>query len=476
MKVAIFGSGHFGKCALQDYGCDKVECFIDNALEKAGKEVEGKKILSFDEFKKTYGSMHIVIAVNNFVKIAEQLRNEEFFDYEIYKPYSYSEFEDLKEAVSSCTDNIILVGIDDSTEMVYRAMLSVGVKKEQVFLSDIDRTGKSNYIAEECCYLLDSGEMNKTKYFVVSSETRAYAIQTYLQRQYPDHIILNPFITKRYGEKNKLVVNPYMGMDHDISEEEWIAQSEQEDRKTAIQEYMEELNKDIPFLEHIEIETVNRCNGGCDFCPVSVGNERRPEMRMKEELFTCIIDQLADRDYSGRLATFSNNEPFLDDRIVRFNKYAREKLPNARIHLFTNGTLLKLETFVEIMNYLDEIVIDNYNQQLELIPTVKKIVQYCEEHKELVEKVTVVTRKPHEIRTSRGGDAPNREKSDYLKADGKVSLCCNDPYGKYTLGDLSVQTIDEVWYGKEFARVRKAMLKGRKAFGGCCYCDTALMI
>lgn len=38
------------------------------------------------------------------------------------------------------------------------------------------------------------------------------------------------------------------------------------------------------------------------------------------------------------MTTFSTNEPLLDDRIIDFNKYAREHLPKARIHMYTNGT------------------------------------------------------------------------------------------------------------------------------------------
>ena len=74
---------------------------------------------------------------------------------------------------------------------------------------------------------------------------------------------------------------------------------------------------------------------------------------------------------------------------------------------------------------------------------------------ELKKKVTIVMRKPHEILTSRGGDAPNRThtatypdikcalpfKQLIVRPDGKVSLCCNDPYGKCTLGDLNIEGV-----------------------------------
>jgi radical SAM protein with 4Fe4S-binding SPASM domain len=214
----------------------------------------------------------------------------------------------------------------------------------------------------------------------------------------------------------------------------------------------------------------------------------RKKAVMTEELFKDIVRQLEELQYSGRFTTFSNNEPLLDDRIVEFNRYAREHLPKARIHLYTNGTLFNLDLFKELIKYLDELIIDNYNQELNLIGPVREIVDYCEANPELElnKKVTVLLRKPMEILTSRGGNAPNRkELVDYsadrcvlpfkqmiVRPTGQVSLCCNDALGKWTLGDLTKESITEVWYGTKFTKVREALYKGRGYCGDCRYCDT----
>ena len=102
-----------------------------------------------------------------------------------------------------------------------------------------------------------------------------------------------------------------------------------------------------PIFELIELETVNRCNSGCSFCPVNKKSDTREYCRMTDELFEKIIGELADLDYSYRLGLYSNNEPFLDEDIIRRVKYAREKLPKAFLEIYTNGTLLTLEQFLE---------------------------------------------------------------------------------------------------------------------------------
>lgn len=252
----------------------------------------------------------------------------------------------------------------------------------------------------------------------------------------------------------------------------------------AVNKLVDENASKENLFNHIEIETINRCNGGCVFCPVNAKNDPRKFASMREELFHKIITELAQMNYDGKIALFSNNEPFLDERIIEFHKYAREKLPQARFVLFTNGTLLTLDKFIEIIDYLDELVIDNYNQDLELIPNSKKIVQYCEEHDALKNKVTVVIRKINEVLSTRGGTAPNAREVAYpnakcilpfkqivIRPDGKVSLCCNDPLGKSTLGDLTKESILEVWMGEKFKEVRRALNIGRGELKHCEHCD-----
>ena len=287
---------------------------------------------------------------------------------------------------------------------------------------------------------------------------------------------------KNYYNPQRLIDNPYgkEGLGRDWSEEEWIEMkmNDGETKKEIINGKVSRYMKQSHMFHHIEIETINRCNGVCSFCPINCRIDPREKKVMSEELFKKIIDELAEMDYSGRIALFSNNEPLLDKRILDFHRYARNKLPNARMHLYTNGTLLTMESFTALLEVLDELIIDNYQQDLELIAPCKMIVDYYEQHPEIKEKVTIVLRKPDEILTSRGGDAPNRTQvrveegiscvlpfqQMIIRPDGKVSLCCNDPLGKCTLGDASEEKLLDIWYGEKFGKVRECISMGRENF------------
>ncbi|MBQ8039860.1 MAG: SPASM domain-containing protein [Lachnospiraceae bacterium] len=243
-----------------------------------------------------------------------------------------------------------------------------------------------------------------------------------------------------------------------------------------------------PIFELIELETVNRCNSGCSFCPVNKKADTREYHLMSDELFRKIIDELAELDYSFRLGLYSNNEPFLDEKIIERTKYAREKLPNAFLEIYTNGTLLTLDKFLAIMPYLDSLKIDNYQQQLKLHKSVQEIYDYCAANDVYGDKLRIYPRKIDEVLSTRGGASPNKKTKKTLDAncilpfkqlvirpDGKVSLCCSDALGQMTLGDLTRESLMEVWNGPAYRGIRKRLKDaGRAGIRLCKDCDMTI--
>lgn len=256
-----------------------------------------------------------------------------------------------------------------------------------------------------------------------------------------------------------------------------------------IQERINKLisTKPFPIFEQIEIETINRCNNTCSFCPVNRNIDTRPYKLMDEKLFIDIVRQLNNLNYSGIVGLFSNNEPFLDNRIFEFARIARELVPRASLRIMTNGLLMSVEKLNLIMKYLDILVIDNYQDDLGMTKQTKEIYDYCLNNNIYQDKLQIWLRKKSEILTTRAGQAKNREEikplacsCDYpftqfvIRPDGKVSLCCNDALGIMTLGDLNQQTITEIWNGETFQEIRKKLLMGRKNIKLCSQCDGRL--
>lgn len=263
------------------------------------------------------------------------------------------------------------------------------------------------------------------------------------------------------------------------------------DKKKSLEfrQKIEEFDRmeNFPLFESIEIETLNRCNGTCSFCPINRNVDSRKFCKMSDSLFYSIIDQLSDMSYDGRVALFSNNEPFLDRRILQFSKYTAEKLPNACKILFTNGTLLTEEMFIKIIEYIDVFNIDIYydNDIFQETPDeLKKIFAKYINNKTIQEKMMIQFINRKAIRNNRGGISKNRTNIYMVQApcllpfiqmvvrpDGMTSLCCNDALGDFTLGDLNKESLIEAWNNKKYNDIRSIIASSRKYLEKCKVCD-----
>ncbi len=476
LKV-LFGAGDYGKKALKYYGEENIVFFVDNDSSKSGKTLLGKAIKHFDAVRKALNDYDLVITSSFYKEISRQLIENNITNFHIYHPI-YTKQMDQYCAI-----------------LERKQVKSIYVYGKDYFSNTIVGTIYQR-LGENCVKGIVEADDGIVSFFkdnadcvIVGDCELAIALEQRLRRLMDgmNILIINPFKQLAYYDYEELVYPTQIADKNEgWDEEHWNTILEKNLYRNSINAYVEEAIKKVPLFEHIEIETINRCNGICEFCPVNAYDDSRTKKEMEEGLFHKIIHELQEMDYHGRLALFSNNEPFLDKRIIEWNKYARVHLPNARMHLFTNGTLLSLEKFIEIIPLLDELIIDNYTKDLHLLKNCEDIVDYCEKHAELKSKVTIVPRSPEEIRTTRGGDAPNRkDKKSFadigciypfqqliIRPDGKVSLCCNDALGRSTMGDVNEETLKDIWFGDRFQKIREQLLKGRGTVDHCVYCDT----
>lgn len=165
--------------------------------------------------------------------------------------------------------------------------------------------------------------------------------------------------------------------------------------------------KGTPPPQIINIETINRCNSTCSFCPANRDNDKRPFAKMSEELFQKIIKDLKEWGYRGYISLYVNNEPLIDPRIVEFHKYVKNQLPDCKIKIFTNGLLLTKEKFLEFIPYVDDVTINNYGETMEMHENIKEICDYVRENPEKFDEknIKVNIRYIKDILTNRAGGA-----------------------------------------------------------------------
>lgn len=135
--------------------------------------------------------------------------------------------------------------------------------------------------------------------------------------------------------------------------------------------------KHLEYPVMVAIETTNKCNATCWFCPITEGSKRPPEDpaalvqlgkkkntavaaaepeagttfnlmkrplgHMSDDLFEKIIDDCKQFPLR-RIEPYLHGEPFMDRKILDRIAYINKHLPRTEVHIFTNGSLLTKKT------------------------------------------------------------------------------------------------------------------------------------
>lgn len=106
-------------------------------------------------------------------------------------------------------------------------------------------------------------------------------------------------------------------------------------------------NEALEFPKSICLETCSLCNGSCSFCPYST--IKQEVILMDKKTVLKMIDEISQHNIE-RFSLFNNNEPLLDQNIFEYIAYAKEKMPNVRQTISSNGKKLDsniIEKFIK---------------------------------------------------------------------------------------------------------------------------------
>lgn len=258
----------------------------------------------------------------------------------------------------------------------------------------------------------------------------------------------------------------------------------------------------LPFPAEIAIETHSYCNFRCVVCPYT--SMQRPKGKMRPELFHKIVDEVVRESPNSRLWLAVMGEPLFDKNLASFLRYAHEN-GAPRIHLNTNGTFLEgqlaqdiLDTGVEsVYVAIDANTSDTYNivrpgGELDRVTrNVENLINLRERSSrnkpEIAVQFIVMDENAgevdafHDFWLKRGAVVKIRLRqgwgqsisADDLKKlnierfpcpwllrtinihwDGHATQCDADYEEKYAAGNITVQSIKEVWDG-ELAKRRE---------------------
>ncbi|MFA5992289.1 MAG: radical SAM protein [Candidatus Pacearchaeota archaeon] len=261
----------------------------------------------------------------------------------------------------------------------------------------------------------------------------------------------------------------------------------------------------LEFPEILSIELSTICNAQCKFCPHS--QIKRAKI-MSDVVFKKIIDGCIGQKELKLIKPFLYGEPFVTPKFFDKLKYIREKLPNVKIRIVTNGAAMipeKIEVLVS-EHLCDEIFfsLDTINPQtfldfkgLNYEKTIENINYFINKNNQFEHKIKVVANfvatKENEGELSQfknkwkgkvddfhiGTEVGLKRRTDYLNeatnlycrqiffrlnflTNGKATMCCADAFGEVIVGDIKDNTVKEIWNGYIFNSLRELHLQGKK--------------
>ncbi len=276
-----------------------------------------------------------------------------------------------------------------------------------------------------------------------------------------------------------------------------------------------------PYKQHppyaIQIEPVEGCNLACSFCGINGIREgdtsSKPFKMMNVGHAEQLAVGLAATGWNPRVEFAMHGEPTMHPQLRDIVWLFRKHNPKLQLMVTTNGAGLIKEPVARVAALfeagLNVLAIDKYEHATYINRVLTPIydaaaagslpmpLPYPENPKgnphtrrpvtaqviSVVEDISDATKGTHSSLNNHAGCAappdhsqqgkrcakPFRELS--VRYDGNVAVCCNDWRGTYYVGNVIIDTFEEVWWSAAMHAARVKLYHGQRDFGPCDGCN-----
>ena len=277
------------------------------------------------------------------------------------------------------------------------------------------------------------------------------------------------------------------------------------------------------YPEVIEIQFTNICNANCIICPYRSMNYKKEVM--KDELFEKFIEDIKGKPLK-RIIPYFNNEPFLDNTFISKLKRVREANPEAEVEISTNVVFFTEDKMREVLPLdITDIRLSVFGYERETYQKMMPTADYDTtfKHLRLISEIFKGSKTTISIIMIDNGEideqefvnmenlakelgfefcrwgfldrAGNVEKYSndfyqenvigceqnrptermHILCNGQVVLCCQDWAASCICGDISKNTIAEVWNSAQYQEFRDCLFdKNKLAPEICRNCKLAI--
>jgi len=276
--------------------------------------------------------------------------------------------------------------------------------------------------------------------------------------------------------------------------------------------------------DHVQIQTITGCNAQCIFCPNGKTRRNIPKgRRMDWDLYRSIVDQCLELGIR-RYSIYLMNEPMLDRELAERVAYVSTRIQRPQyVKVTSHGGLLTERMAIGLLDSgLDKlkISVQSLNADaywaimgLPLDKTLKNIDRFMELKKKggyklprleivMVDSIQTHAEIPrirrywqdreiklyiepvenradqHNIRDAAVGEHQLKSFSwcrrlmeqIYILYDGRMVQCCADWEQRSIMGDLTANTLADIWYGQRYSNYRRKFVEGnvRGMICACC--------
>ena len=264
-----------------------------------------------------------------------------------------------------------------------------------------------------------------------------------------------------------------------------------EHRKKQEKAFIEQVDTSDPLssLLTVEINTTELCNRKCVFCP-RYDKDVYPNrnLNMTVETAELIGKNLNINNYKGKISFSGFSENFINKKFVDIVAKLREYLPDSLFECNTNGDFVTENYVQRLYDAGLNLLYINLYDGIDQIEKFDKIMKPFD--KEKYKYRAHYSQADYGLNlNNRGGsitwlgmDEQSVEELEgkpchypfykmFVDWNGDVIFCSNDWQKEIKVGNMTKQTLEEVWLGEKLNIERKRLIKGDRSKSPCNKCS-----
>ncbi len=241
-------------------------------------------------------------------------------------------------------------------------------------------------------------------------------------------------------------------------------------------------------INRVEIEISNECNQACSYCPNSVVKAKEVK-HMPLHIYQTLLNQLKKNNYQGNIYFHFYNEPLMSPHLLDWILLAKKKLPDNKIDIFTNGTLINSKD--QLQKFFNAGVW-RFNITAHSTDTLSKIAPIINSFGKQQKNLFKVSSSLDIIYSNRGGaisylpaTTPNilsrpcfiPHTNMVVTTNGDVLPCYEDFFQTMKMGNIANESLLNIWNSPQYIALRNTLKTsgGRKKYQLCSKCNNILL-